>query len=136
MNTYTVDVYAVVTLVIRADSEAHVRKFLHTDDGQEMYPTPGGSVELTNVCDLPVPVKLTSASFRKVWALPEAADEHGNPIETTYQPGDGAVNALEAAQWPEYCATADCAELLDDGEGYDGYCGTCADRREAAGLYS
>lgn len=27
------------------------------------------------------------------------------------------------------CANPDCDGLIDDGEGYDGYCGTCADQR-------
>lgn len=30
----------------------------------------------------------------------------------------------------------ECDELLDDGEGYDGLCGTCADRAEEAGRWS
>ena len=32
-------------------------------------------------------------------------------------------------------ACADCGEPLDDGEGYDGYCGNCADKLEAAGRW-
>lgn len=28
------------------------------------------------------------------------------------------------------CATEGCDGAIDDGEGYDGYCGNCADRRE------
>lgn len=30
------------------------------------------------------------------------------------------------------CATPDCDGAMDDGEGFDGYCGNCADRRQAA----
>lgn len=28
----------------------------------------------------------------------------------------------------DLCAADDCVNALDDGEGWDGYCGTCADR--------
>jgi len=31
------------------------------------------------------------------------------------------------------CVSEDCNERNDDGEGYDGYCGNCADRPEAQG---
>lgn len=31
------------------------------------------------------------------------------------------------------CATPGCPEDASDGEGFDGYCGTCADKREASG---
>ena len=31
------------------------------------------------------------------------------------------------------CAAEGCDERNDDGEGYDGYCGNCADRLEAEG---
>lgn len=31
------------------------------------------------------------------------------------------------------CVSEDCNERNDDGEGYDGYCGNCADRLEAQG---
>ena len=31
----------------------------------------------------------------------------------------------------EHCAAPGCAEDNDDGEGFDGYCGNCADKREA-----
>jgi hypothetical protein len=37
---------------------------------------------------------------------------------------------------PEVCRAEDCGASLDDGEGYDGYCGTCADRLEAQGHWS
>lgn len=30
----------------------------------------------------------------------------------------------------DHCATHGCANPLDDGEGFDGYCGDCADRRD------
>jgi hypothetical protein len=30
----------------------------------------------------------------------------------------------------------ECGESLDDGEGYDGYCGTCADIKEREGYWS
>ncbi len=35
----------------------------------------------------------------------------------------------------ERCAEDGCENDLDDGEGWDGYCGEHADQREAAGLY-
>jgi len=31
------------------------------------------------------------------------------------------------------CISDGCEERSDDGEGYDGYCGNCADRLEKAG---
>jgi hypothetical protein len=31
------------------------------------------------------------------------------------------------------CIAEDCDERSDDGEGYDGYCGNCADRLENKG---
>lgn len=34
------------------------------------------------------------------------------------------------------CDTPACDGRLDDGEGYDGYCGNCADQLEAAGHWS
>ena len=30
----------------------------------------------------------------------------------------------------DHCATHGCTTPLDDGEGFDGYCGSCADRRD------
>lgn len=30
----------------------------------------------------------------------------------------------------DYCATEGCAESLADGQGFDGHCGNCADRRD------
>jgi hypothetical protein len=36
----------------------------------------------------------------------------------------------------ETCSTDGCGASPNDGEGYDGYCGTCADRLETAGLWS
>lgn len=30
----------------------------------------------------------------------------------------------------DHCATEGCTNPLDDGEGFDGYCGDCADRRD------
>ncbi|MUL61058.1 hypothetical protein B5P44_00470 [Mycobacterium sp. CBMA 213] len=34
------------------------------------------------------------------------------------------------------CRTEGCTENADDGEGFDGFCGNCADREEAAGRWS
>jgi hypothetical protein len=34
-----------------------------------------------------------------------------------------------------FCMTKGCMEAMDDGEGYDGYCGNCADKRERRGVY-
>ncbi len=30
----------------------------------------------------------------------------------------------------DHCAAEGCTAGLDDGEGFDGYCGNCADRRD------
>lgn len=30
----------------------------------------------------------------------------------------------------DHCATPGCTASLEDGEGFDGYCGSCADRRD------
>lgn len=34
------------------------------------------------------------------------------------------------------CRTEGCGELTDDGEGYDGFCGNCADRLESEGYWA
>ena len=34
------------------------------------------------------------------------------------------------------CRTTGCTEDADNGEGYDGFCGNCADRHEAAGRFT
>lgn len=48
-------------------------------------------------------------------------------------PADPDCNdRCEDHEWSQ-CRTEDCTEDADDGEGYDGFCGTCADREEAAG---
>lgn len=46
------------------------------------------------------------------------------------------IQAAQAAgDDDDTCAEDDCDASLDDGEGYDGYCGNHADQREAAGVY-
>jgi len=42
------------------------------------------------------------------------------------------LGGIEYALPSEVCANEDCRRSLDDGEGYDGECGDCADRTEAA----
>ncbi|MHD0294521.1 hypothetical protein [Rhodococcus qingshengii] len=37
---------------------------------------------------------------------------------------------------PDTCDAPDCENSLDDGEGYDGYCGAHADQRETSGAQS
>lgn len=54
---------------------------------------------------------------------------------------DGSTTALldavsKVASWADsddLCANQECDGLTDDGEGWDGYCGTCADRIEQQG---
>ena len=43
-----------------------------------------------------------------------------------------AVNTAEGHLDAESCSTLNCMGDVDDGEGYDGYCGSCADKRERA----
>ncbi|MBF6215905.1 hypothetical protein IU469_30915 [Nocardia puris] len=60
MFEYTFDVYAVVTLVVTAPSEAAVRKMLAGDDfGQELQPR-AGTVPLTSGGALPHSTLLSS----------------------------------------------------------------------------
>ncbi|WP_034271096.1 hypothetical protein [Haloechinothrix halophila] len=47
-----------------------------------------------------------------------------------YRPSP-AADADAADEPPARCRTAGCDGDSDDGEGWDGYCGNCADRREA-----
>lgn len=42
----------------------------------------------------------------------------------------GALSGAEMHFEAESCLTPGCMEDCDDGEGYDGYCGSCADKRE------
>ncbi|WP_174399812.1 hypothetical protein [Mycolicibacterium sphagni] len=56
----------------------------------------------------------------------------------TAQPGH-LVDDDDDDEAPEVCRDPHdegCSEPLDDGEGYDGCCGTCADRLEAAGHWA
>lgn len=60
-------------------------------------------------------------------ALPhwrKLADEHGIAHD-----GDDDLD-------DDTCAEEGCDNSLDDGQGYDGYCGDHADQREAAGIYA
>jgi hypothetical protein len=37
-----------------------------------------------------------------------------------------------SGEYDDHCSTEGCTGRMDDGEGYDGYCGNCADRLDAA----
>lgn len=43
-----------------------------------------------------------------------------------------AVTMAEIHFEEETCATTDCMNDAGNGEGFDGYCGECADKREAS----
>lgn len=45
------------------------------------------------------------------------------------------IDDLEMLFMDEHCAEPGCTNYADDGEGYDGYCGSHADAREANGVY-
>ncbi|MBF6213147.1 hypothetical protein IU469_30865 [Nocardia puris] len=131
MPEYTFDVYAVVTLIINAPSEAAARKMLENDHfGQELQPC-GGDVQLTSGSALPLSTHLSSLSYRKVWTVPNVLDDNGSITEGSVRPSDGPVAELENRRQLYYCATEDCLNLLDDAEGWEGYCGSCADARSA-----
>lgn len=131
MPRYTLDLYAVVTVEITAPSEAAARKMLdHDDYGQELEPC-GGRVALSAGRALPLPTDLLSLSYRKVWTTVCVVDDNGTLTDGAARPGDGPVPELEALREQQYCASEDCLNLLDDGEGWEGYCGTCADMRAA-----
>ncbi|MGV9839115.1 hypothetical protein ACWDUL_33625 [Nocardia niigatensis] len=134
----TIDIYAVVTLEIDGD-EHTARKALHDGNAQEMHPdtsiTTGthpdtDTVALTNNPDLPVRMRLTSLSYRKVLAVPHTLDDTGTLTDGTHQPCDGPITELDEHTDIPYCATPDCTNLIDNSPGYDGYCGSCADHRE------
>lgn len=132
MPRYTFDVYAVATLDIVAPTEAAARKMLDNDDyGQEMEPI-SGPVGLACGRALPLPTTLHGLSYRKIWASVCVVDDEGTLTDTeSAHHGDGPVAELETPRAQHYCATDDRVNTLDDGEGWEGYCGTCADIRAA-----
>lgn len=123
-----VDIYAVVTLDIDTDDEAAVRKMLTSEDCQEMYTSSPHDAHLTNVNGLPFPTQLSSVSYRKVVNMVSVTADDGTTTDGGTRPTDGAIDELEAEPAEEYCSTEGCTNTLDDGEGWDGYCGSCADR--------
>lgn len=131
MPRFTFDIYAAATVKIIAPSEAAARKMLQNDDYcQEMFPI-GGDIELTTVGGLPLPLHLQSLSHRKVWCVP-FAEIDGEIVSGQIRPDDGPIAELEALRDDEYCAEEDCDQLIADQDaGQDGYCGTCADARNA-----
>lgn len=56
-----------------------------------------------------------------------------DPPGPAARPGGGqeADDECEGAEEPAACRTEGCEEDPDDGEGWDGFCGNCADRRYA-----
>lgn len=52
-------------------------------------------------------------------------------LADTAVPAPPALGA-DGDEEPEVCATEDCDESLEDGEGWNGFCGNCADRIYAA----
>lgn len=56
-----------------------------------------------------------------------------NTLHLAHQRGFDIDNLLDGAKMnfdEERCLTPLCDGNTDDGEGFDGYCGNCADRRE------
>ncbi|BBX87983.1 hypothetical protein MAUB_58560 [Mycolicibacterium aubagnense] len=51
------------------------------------------------------------------------------------EPGDDHYNGRCEDHENSQCRTEGCAEDADDGEGYDGFCGNCADREDARGRW-
>lgn len=45
------------------------------------------------------------------------------------EPGAGELDQVDGTPLEDLCSNEDCRSALDDGEGYDGECGNCADRR-------
>lgn len=67
--------------------------------------------------------------------LEQTAGLTGSDIEVMYGTiVEPAISDLEDDIRENHCS--ECGASLDDGEGYDGLCGNCADRAEAAGRWS
>ncbi len=56
--------------------------------------------------------------------------EHVEQIGTNSK-GEPVVECLACGTTPDGEVCSDCFDLLDDGEGWDGRCGSCADRADS-----
>lgn len=59
----------------------------------------------------------------------------GGPMEKIDQLLRRIHELAESSLEEDVCDNQECRSLSSDGEGFDGYCGSCADHREEAGEY-
>lgn len=89
---------------------------------------------MTDVTDLPG-ITLTREQL-EAWAGRELADEEVAELDQCIPNSSipEAIGTIVDNIENVCCDTAGCRESLSDNEGYDGKCGTCADRLEKGTL--
>lgn len=121
-NDYAIDVYLLGCVHVQAANEGMARNLVY---GGDMH---GINFDHLRLADN---ITMTELSVRKIQAIAYAVDADGQALATTVHLTDGRVDELEEFSVPEFCASDDCANPLDDGEGWNGKCGVCADREAA-----
>lgn len=119
-NDYAIDVYLLGCVHVRAANEDMARKLVY---GGDMH---GINFDHLRLADN---ITMTELSVRKIQGIAYAVDADGQGLATTVHPTDGSVDDVE--HFPVLCASDDCANPLDDGAGWNGKCGVCADREAA-----